>query len=288
MTAHIGNDRLWLEQLLKRVGILYHPKIARAGELADELSNLACLSDASFWLCSAWDEEEAKKGIEGTDVVITIGGDGTILRAARAIAPRPVPILGINLGRFGFMSELGPEEALERAPGFLAGEGWVDERTLLQAELAGSSYYALNDVIVGRGGVSRLIYVDASIDGENLTTYRGDGVIVATATGSTGYSLAAGGPIMDPRSSEILLTPISPHLSLSHSLVLPSNVEIELVVRTDHQAILSIDGQINLNLVSGDKVMVRPSPHPAFFLRARTPAYFYATLTRRLNQTLGG
>jgi NAD+ kinase len=147
---------------------------------------------------------------------------------------------------------------MDRLPTIIAGDGWVDERAMLQAELfpatkktideksgASELLHALNDVLVGRGKIPRIIHVKAIIDGELLTTYRSDGILVSTATGSTGYSLAAGGPILYPQAKEILLKPISAHLSMGHALVLPPAVTIELEVHTVYQAVLSIDGQIN-------------------------------------------
>jgi NAD+ kinase len=154
---------------------------------------------------------------------------------------------------------------------------------MLQAELAGKKpYYALNDILIGRGAVSRVIYVETTIDGVPLTTHKADGVIIATATGSTGYSMAAGGPILYPQAREIILNPISPHLTFANAVVLPPTAIVELKVRTDHQAMLSIDGQINLALESGDIIRVSISPHVARFLRAQPPTFFYSTLMERL------
>ena len=270
---------------MKRIGILYHPKIAMAKAFAEELAAFLPSLNAVVWLCPAWDEEDAKTQVESTELILSIGGDGTILRVARAIAPKSIPIVGINLGRLGFMTELNVDEARDRLAALLAGEGWVDERAMLQAKLAGKQpFRALNEVVIGRGAVSRVIYVETSIDGAPLTTYKADGVILATATGSTGHSLAAGGPILYPQSREIIINPISPHLTFSNAIVLPTTSIIELKVRTDHQAMLSIDGQINLALESGDTVKVNLSPHVARFLRMQPPTFFYGTLMERLVQ----
>lgn len=268
---------------MKRVGILYHPKIAAARAFAEELSDFLPSLNAAVWLCSAWDEESAGAQIENTELVLSIGGDGTILRAARVVAPKSIPIVGINLGRLGFMTELGVEQARDRLTALLAGEGWVDERAMLQAKLPGNrTYHALNDVVIGRGAISRVIYVETTIDGAPLTTYKADGVIVASATGSTGYSLAAGGPILYPQSREILLNPISPHLTFANAMVLPPTAIVELKVHTDHQAMVSIDGQINLSLESGDTVKVNLSSHVARFLRIQPRGYYYTVLMERL------
>ncbi len=268
---------------MKKVGILYHPKIAAAGEFAQELARLLPSLNASPWLCSAWEEERAKAQAEGTDLILSVGGDGTILRAARAAIPRDIPIVGINLGRLGFMTEFSAEEARDKLPAVLAGEGWIDERAMLQAEFSSKGpFYALNDVVLGRGAISRLVHIETSIDGTLLATYKVDGVILATATGSTAYSLAAGGPILYPQSRDIILNPICSHPTFANALVLPSTTILELKVRTDHQAMVSIDGQINLGLESGDRVKVTLSQHVARFLRVRPPAFFYSTLMERL------
>ncbi|MEA2086028.1 MAG: NAD(+)/NADH kinase [Chloroflexota bacterium] len=273
---------------LSRVGILYHPMVEAAYTLAGELEKLLSSRGVSVWLCSAWEEEEARARLDSTDLILTTGGDGTILRAAQLALPAQTPITGINLGRLGFMTELTTGEAVAEMSSLLEGKGWIDERALLEAELspleggAPRICYALNDVVVARGTVTRVVYVDASIDGEPLTTYKGDGVIVATATGSTAYALAAGGPILHPRSEEFLLLPILPHLSSDYTLVLPPSAVVELHVTTAHQAGLSIDGHINLPLSSGATITVRHSVKKVRFLRVHPRASFYATLEKKL------
>ena len=274
---------------MNKVGILFHPRIEAARSLAQELEEIIHQQGASGWLCSAWEEEAARSQVPGTDLILSLGGDGTILRAARVVLPWPIPILGINLGSLGFMAELGAGEARDRIASILKGEGWIEERTMLQAELVSSAvkeragiFHALNDVLVGRGRVPQVIPIRAVVDGEPLSTYRADGVIVATATGSTAYSLAAGGPILYPQAKEILLLPASAHLSLATPLVLPPTVTVELGVEGDHKAMLSIDGQVDMELGSGDRVQVKRSPHLARFLRIQPPAFFYRTLAQKL------
>ncbi len=271
--------------MLKKVGIIYHPKIADAKALAEQLSQALSSLDAIAWLCSAWDEESIRAQVPGTHLALSIGGDGTILRVARASAPWQTPIVGVNLGRLGFMTELSAAEVMDKLPALLAGEGWIDERAMLQAELLTAServLHALNDVALIRGATPRIIRVKTTIDGEFLTTYSSDGVIVSTATGSTGYCLAAGGPILYPQAKEILLKPISAHLSIGYALVLPSTSTIELEVHTDYQAILSIDGQVDISLQDGDNVKIKRSPHSVRFLRVHPPGFFFGTLEQRL------
>lgn len=270
---------------MKRIGILYHPMIEAAHSLAEKLEEFLASRGVSVWLCSAWEGEEARAQVNNTDLILSIGGDGTILRVAQAVVPRPIPITGVNLGKLGFMTELRADEAMAKLPALLAGEGWIDERALLEAELSGeesSPFYALNDVVVARGAAARTVRIEASIDGEALTTYRGDGIIVATATGSTGYSLAAGGPILHPQAKEFLLLPILPHLSSAYTLVLPSTAVVTLRVSAAYQASLSIDGHINLPISSGAVVTVKHSSITTRFLRIYPETSFYGSLEKRL------
>jgi NAD+ kinase len=273
---------------IKKVGILYHPKIQPALTQAKEVGDFLAGRGVSVWRCSAWEGEQAKAQLNGTELILTIGGDGTILRAAQVAFPAEIPIIGINLGRLGFMTELSAEEAKEKLPALLEGGGWVDERAILEAELKPAesepvtTFHALNDVVVARGAVARVVYVEAAVDGQALTTYKGDGVMVATATGSTGYSLAAGGPILHPRSKDFLLLPVVPHLSPPYPMVLPATAVVSLRLATTHQATLGIDGHINLPLSSGAVITVKQSSRVGRFLRVRPEASFYASLGQKL------
>jgi len=272
---------------MKKVGILYHPSIKAAQVKAKELQQLLAASGATVWMCSAWARQEAEARLNDTDLVLTIGGDGTILRAAQIVIATSTPITGINLGKLGFTTELSADEAARKLPALLAGEGWIDERAMLEAELLNTTqeprrFQALNDIVVARGAIARVIHVDALIDNQHLATYRADGVIVATATGSTGYSLAAGGPILYPQSQDFLLLPVAPHLSPAYALVLPPTATARLHITTAHEATLSIDGHINLPLARGDTVVVRHSPNTTRFLRIHPPASFFGSLAAKL------
>ena len=274
---------------MNRIGIIFHPLNEPAEKLARKLGKLLESRGLTAWLCSAWEGEQARGQVDGTDLILSIGGDGTILRAAQAVVPGPTPITGINLGNLGFMTELSVDEAEEKLTSLLAGEGWIDERCLLEAEVAGTDatrepgkFYALNDVVIAHGTVARVIYVEASIDGEPVTTYKADGVIVSTATGSTGYSLAAGGPILHPQAQDILLLPIVPHLSADYKLVLPPTSTVKLRVNTPHAATLTVDGHISASLSGGAIVTVRRSSSTVRFLRIHTETSFYGSLDKRL------
>ncbi|MFC2065712.1 NAD(+)/NADH kinase [Chloroflexota bacterium] len=273
--------------VVKRVGILYHPMVEATQIKARELREFLSSRGVSVWLCSAWEAEEARAQLSDTGLILTIGGDGTILRAVHIVVPGTIPITGVNLGRLGFMTELSASEALARIPSLLAGKGWVDERAMLEVELSTADrepriFHALNDVVVARGAIARVVYVEASINGKHLTTYKADGVIVATATGSTGYSLAAGGPILYPRSSDFLLVPIVSHISSAYAMVLPQATVVRLCITTVHQAALSIDGHVNLPLSSGDVITVRHNTNTVRFLRIHPETHFYSRIEERL------
>lgn len=266
---------------MKRVGILYHPRLDKARDLAIKIKELLSSHEVSLWQCSAWDEDKAKPQVAGSDLILSIGGDGTILHAARTVAPLAVPILGVNLGRLGFITELNGDEVLSNLPNLLEGDGWVEERAMLEAQIKNKSLHALNDAVVRSTAVS-LVNIRVEIDSEMLATYRADGIIIATATGSTGYSLAAGGPILQPQSKEIILKPISCHLGLSHALVLAPQSMVDLKVASGDKAMLSLDGQVDLRLTSEQNVSIKLSPYVTRFLRFHKPTYFYSSLWQKL------
>ena len=280
----------------KIIGIIYNSRAPEAQEMSGALMECLDLRDKG-WVCSASDVDPDMPDAKDTDLIITVGGDGTIIRAARLTVPNGIPILGINMGRLGFMTELEADEALDRVPQYLEGDTRVEERSMVQVEIVpgngrgsgqypavpeGVCYHALNDAVVARGAVSRLVMISADIDGAHLTDFRADAVMVATATGSTGYNLAVGGPILSPQASEMILKAVAPHVGMAPALVLPSTAVVELTVRTDQQAILSVDGYIDIDLATGDGIKVQSSPYKARFLRAFPQTHFFETLTRRL------
>ncbi len=278
---------------MRRIGIFYHPLKESACNLAREVTEFLRAKRLAVWLCSAWDWERACPQVEGTDLVLTIGGDGTILRAAQAIMPKAIPITGINLGRLGFMTELTVDETKDKLKLILEGKGSIDERAVLEADLATPGgkeprrFYALNDVVLARGGTARLVNIDASIEGVPLTTFRADGVVVATATGCTGYALAAGGPVLHPQSKDFVLVPILPHLSYAFPMVLPAGSLSKLSLVAPNPGILSIDGHINVDVACGDAVTVKQSPNSVRFLRIHD-TNFYESLEQRLKGKQSG
>lgn len=272
---------------MKRFGLLHHPKIAESQHLAQETEASLLALGTSVWLASAWDEAEVSRRARETDLFITFGGDGTIVRTARTTAGHDVPILGVNLGRLGFLAELQPWELPNKLEALVKGQYWLEERMMLRVELRRErrvmqSFEALNDVVVSRGRIARVVRIDAQVDGEYLTTYVADGVIASTPTGSTAYSLAAGGPILAPQLFNILLTPIAPHLTVAHALVLPATARVHLVLNTEYEATLTVDGQVDVPLNDGDHIVVMSSPNICRFVRMGDHNYFYRTLLERL------
>ena len=281
---------------MKNVGIIYNDRIPEALDLTTAILHQLALPEDS-WISPAENLETLRQRAAQTDLVITVGGDGTILRAVQVTAPSGIPLVGINMGRLGFMTELQVHEALEKLPLYIDGECRIEERNMLQARVVRGEangtgeegpYHALNDVVLARGAVSRVVTITGTIDGAQLTTFRADAVILSTATGSTGYNLAVGGPILDPLSDGLVLKTVAAHMGLTAGLVLNSSAKVGLSLEGFQQAILSVDGYVDYPLSPGDRVELEQSPFKARFLRANSPSYFYATLTRRLGFSIRG
>jgi NAD+ kinase len=221
-------------------------------------------------------------------VLIMAGGDGSLLRAGNLCAPSKVPILGVNMGKLGFLMQVEKEEWREYFDKLLNGEAWIENRMMLYAEHIRSgevlgSWEALNEVVVGRGQTLRPIRLSASVDGRHLTSYVADGLIASTATGSTAYALAAGGPILPPELRNILLVPIAPHLSVDRAVVLAEGSTVSMQVHGEN-AVLSIDGQASMALMDDDHVEVRAADVTTQFVRFGDPGYFYRNLTAHMNE----
>jgi NAD+ kinase len=235
-------------------------------------------------------DEDLRKRVKHRefDLLIMAGGDGSVLRAGHLCAPLGVPILGVNLGRLGFLIQVDRSEWREYFDKLLDGEAWIENRMMLHAEhfRAGDSlgeWNALNEAVVGRGQTLRPVRLTASVDGRHLTSYVADGLIASTATGSTAYALAAGGPILPPELRNILLVPIAPHLSVDRAVVLAEGSMVNIRVKGDN-AVLSVDGQPSIPLMDNDHVDVRAAEVTAQFIRFGDPGYFYRNLTAHMNE----
>jgi NAD+ kinase len=277
----------------RRIGILYHPlkpgSTALAWEIATFLHERG-LED--IWLESAWEGEAVLEHLPNVDLLITLGGDGTLLRAARLGARHGVPMLGVKMGRLGFLAEIMPDNWQSPLTHMLEGHFWEEERLMVRARVERNieggavqtvyEYDALNDVVLSRGGLARVVRISIKLDGSYLTTYTCDGLIVSTATGSTGYALAVDGPILPPELRNILVLPVAAHLSMDRAIVLAEGTEIRLRAYSDHEAMLTVDGQFVIEVSEGDQVVVTGSPHLARFIRLRDRNYFYQALMEKL------
>ncbi len=279
-----------LEPKLRRIAIAAHPQIpeaiGEAARIADFISQY--VSHVSYGSIS--DETLRQQVKDGEfDALIALGGDGTMLRAGHLCGPSNVPILGINLGRFGFLIEIQQNQWQQILPRILDGDYWIERRMMLSTaqyrdgQILGQ-WDVVNEAVVSRGNIVRPVHLVASVDGRLLTTYVADGLIASTPTGSTAYALAVGGPILPPELRTILLVPIAPHLSIDRAILLAEGATVSIVVHTTHQAVLSIDGQFPIELADGDNVQVNASQYTLSFIRYQDPGYFYRNLTPHMNQ----
>ena len=275
---------------IRRAAIVSHPKVQEAVEEAQQISAFLEEQGVATEVGFLNNEDMHRKvKSEDFDILIALGGDGTMLRAGHLSAPLGLPILGINLGHFGFLIEIRSQQWQEYIPRLLKGDYWIENRMTLSAEHWRSAdllgkWEALNEVVVCRGQLVRPIKLSTQLDGRHLTTYVADALIASTPTGSTAYAFAAGGPILSPDLRNILLVPVAPHLSLDRAIVLAEGSSVSITVQTEHQAVFSVDGQVPVGLTEDDRVDVRAGEHTVQFIRFQDPGYFYRNLTPHMNQ----
>lgn len=273
----------------RKVVIITHPQAPEAVDLLSDLTGF--LQDRSVdVLTTSMAQDASDQAIldDATDMVIAVGGDGTMLRAGSLGAASGTPVLGINLGRLGFLVEVGRggwQPALERV---LAGDFWLEARMRLHAELVRDgkvveTWNALNECVVGRGDVARPIRVSAEVDDRTLARYVADALICATATGSTAYALAAGGPILPPELRNLVLVPVAPHLSLDRAIVLPEGSRVRIGLDVDHEASFGVDGQNSIPIRGGDEIRVRASERDVYFVRLQDRGYFFRNLISHMD-----
>ena len=272
------------------IAIAVHPKNEQAYNLAEEIG-AHLKADGKEVLLGRMDQKTLRDGVINgkQDLLIALGGDGTMLRAGHISATSQVPILGINLGRYGFLTEIQRAEwpnALQRV---LAGDYWLEKRMMLEAVLVKQGkeigrWNALNDAVISRGETIRPVELEIYINNRHLSTIVADAIIASTATGSTAYAMAAGGPILSPELRNIILVPVAPHLSIEQSLVLDESVLISGNVHTSHEAVISIDGQPAINLDNEDNVEIHASEDVVQFIRFQDPGYFYRNLIPYMDQ----
>lgn len=269
------------------VGIVYQAGREESAALCAQTMALLEERGLQVWRGDAHDDQALCKAAPELDLVITLGGDGTIVRAARLLSEAESPVLGVNLGRLGFLAEVEPERIEEALDKVLEGRYHVEERMMLRCRVmrAGTelaSYDAVNDCVVSRGAVSRTIRVELDVDGHYVMTRASDAEIVATPTGSTAYSLAAGGPILAPDVDCLTVTPVAAHLSVAHAIVISARRCLCLHLVKGSAATLTTDGQQDLALEVGDRVLCTASDRRARFVRFGADGYFYETVLRRL------
>jgi NAD+ kinase len=223
------------------------------------------------------------------DLVISFGGDGTLLGIGRYVAPNEVPILAVNMGGLGFLAELQPGELTKAIDAILSDDFLVESRMMLAARLEKSDgstiedIYCTNDVVVGPRNISRIVSIEATINDEKLFRYRGDGLICSTPTGSTAYSMSAGGPIVDPRIDLLLFTPICAHSLTVRPLVVPANLDVGITIssRTKEELVMTVDGQTGYNVTSDDKIFITRAKRRLRLIRLEEKD-FYALLREKL------
>lgn len=274
----------------KSVAIAAHPEIPKALIVAKEVGSFFDSHGLTTRVGSIFDEglRSAVKA-QQFDLLIALGGDGTMLRAGHLCAPVDVPVLGINVGHFGFLVEVKREEWRQVLPKLLTGDFRYEERMMLSAHcvrdgVQKKTFDVINDVVVARGRYVRPIEVEALLNGSPIISYIADGLIAATATGSTAYALAAGGPILPPELRNMLLMPVAPHLSVDRAVVLSEGASVFIRVKTQHDAVVSVDGQEPVPLKSGDGVQINAHEKSLIMVRFEDPGYFYRNLTPHMEQ----
>ncbi len=275
--------------LPKRPVVAAYPKMPQAFVEAEAMATYLKEKGMEAPHGSLYDENLRKRVRRGEfDLLIIAGGDGSVLRAGNLCAGSRVPILGVNLGKLGFLIQVERDEWREYFDKLLNGEAWIEERMMIHAEhfrageLVGN-WDALNEVVVGRGQNLRPVRLSAEVDGRHLTSYVADGLIASTATGSTAYALAAGGPILPPELRNILLVPIAPHLSVDRAVVLAEGSKVS-IRNNGENAVLSVDGQPSITLMEDDLVIVNAADVTTKFVRFGDPGYFYRNLTAHMNE----
>jgi NAD+ kinase len=272
--------------LLQSIAILYHPRRKRAVEEAEWLANELGKRGVRTSIGSGWDEHVVERLCGDRQLLAAFGGDGTIIHVARLAAPYGVPLVGINLGRVGFLAELTPEDLPGRVDDLVEQKFWIERRTMLDVDFHSSRrvdhFLCLNELGVTRGLAPRAAHVHTQLDGRDFMTYTADGVLVATATGSTAYSLAAGGPILYPESNDFIITPVAPHLHIGRSMIVPGDTRVTLTIPTDRPAVVSVDGADEQTMRPDDRVDVCRSAQVASFARFGPRDYFYTAIAARL------
>ena len=269
-----------------RLGVVGNPRYTRLAALLHQLAREASARDLTLFsepdLSDIWERPLPPIGDEPLDALLTFGGDGTLLRGARIVAPNETPILGVNLGRVGFLTTATRETVFDALDLLAAGTAHVERRQALAAEVLAeggeqrAELFALNDVVVDKEGVARMLRMNVRIDAEDIGPYSADGIVIASPTGSTAYSLSAGGPVIVPGVEAMVVTPICAHTLAVRPLVIPATARVTIEPLPDYSqdVIATVDGQTGLPLQPGDRVVVRRAAHRVCLVRVGGPGWF--------------
>ena len=252
-----------------RIGFAYNPTIEASVELSARAAGWCQMHGIGEWQAQSGDLGSLVRELRSTDALVVLGGDGTFLRAARAVAEVDVPILGINLGKVGFLSKAEAGELDAVLAKLVAGRYTIDERMALEGRILrdgrpidAARHVALNDIVVARGSLARVCRLDVAIDDTHLATFIADGLVISSPTGSTGYSFSAGGPILDPVSRNLVVTPIAAYLSAIRSVVVSPSQTVRCTVVDAYEALVSVDGREDIPVRVGDVVEVQATDRP--------------------------
>jgi NAD+ kinase len=274
---------------VNRIGFAYNPTTPAARELLQRGLDWCAAHGADAWASEAADRDRLLDQLATTDVLLVLGGDGTFLRAAAAVAQVDVPILGVNVGKVGFLAKVEPDAFEPVLEMLIAGRYTLEARMVIEARIvrathaagATETHVALNDAAIVRGALARVVRLDLSVDETHVGTYICDGIVVSSPTGSTGYSNSAGGPIVDPTARNLIVTPIAAYLSAIRSIVVSPRHTVTVRVIDAHDCEVSIDGQEDIALIRGDAVEVRAREQPIRVVEPEGALPFWDLLRRK-------
>jgi len=274
---------------VRRVGFAFNPTSDPAVELKDRAMAWASLHGVDHWAAPAADREGLHRELADTDLLVVLGGDGTFLRAARAVVRDDVPLLGINVGKVGFLSKVEAADLEKVLELLLAGRFTLEPRMALEGRilragnaLPGDQLVALNDIVVARGALARVVRLDTSIDESHLASFVADGLVVASPTGSTGYSFSAGGPILGPTARNLVVTPIAGYLTTIRSVVVGPEAVVRARIVDAHEALVSVDGREDIRVEVGDVVEVRAIERPVRLVEPEGSLPFWDLVRRKV------
>jgi NAD+ kinase len=277
---------------IARIGFAYNPTFEAAVELSARAAGWCRLRGIDEWQAPSGETAALVRQLPSTDALVVLGGDGTFLRAARAVSEVDVPLIGINLGKVGFLSKAEAGDLESVLGQIIDGDYRIDERLALEGRVLSGGrdadastavrHFALNDIVIARGSLARVCRLDVEIDDSHLATFIADGLIVSSPTGSTGYAFSAGGPILDPVSRNIVVTPIAAYLSAIRSVVVSPRQTVRCTVIDAHEALVSIDGREDLAIDVGDVIEVRAMARPIRLIEPTGAEPFWDLLRRKV------